>query len=179
MVKSNVAFKYATALFKALKNPENQDIALGELSLLCKALSSFAKKLDIINSQAYEQNSKIDFAKQISQILNLSDIVSNLFILMAKNYRLNLISELFEEYKKIYFKKNNQTVVTVISSSDLNEKIQKSITSELQSHLNSKILLATEVNEDIIGGLIIKFNSFVLDNSVINHLNNVKLLNKL
>ena len=67
------------------------------------------------------------------------------------------------------------TEVEVTTSEALSQKAQDSIKKKLMNSLNIKIKLKKIVKKDIIGGIIIKIKSMMIDNSIKSKLTNVKL----
>ena len=71
------------------------------------------------------------------------------------------------------------SIKTEITSAKNLDNIQKDkIYKQLQSKLGQKLLVKYTVDESIIGGLIIKYGSIMIDSSLINKINKIKLAMK-
>ena len=66
------------------------------------------------------------------------------------------------------------TEVEVITSEALTKKAEDSLKKKIMKSLDIKIKLKKIVNKDIIGGIIIKIKSMMIDNSIKSKLNNFK-----
>ena len=63
---------------------------------------------------------------------------------------------------------------TVYSSKALDESIKDEIKKALYNTYYKNIVLKCEIDDKIIGGIVIKHNNSIIDNSILNKLNNIK-----
>ena len=85
---------------------------------------------------------------------------------LTKHRKILYYQKIFKEFNKIIDEENGLTEVEVITSEALTQKAQDSIKEKLMNSLNIKIKLKKIVKKDIIGGIIIKIKSMMIDNSI-------------
>lgn len=178
LANSKIAYKYADALFKASSAQGESTKIFNALQTLKYAFTHTSKEWEIINSQIYSQNIRSELIGNLSKVLKLDQHVSNLLIVMAKSRRLDLIDNVIKKFEGIYHSHNNETVVTVVSASDITKDQMFEIKNSMEEYLQSKVLIENQIDPSIIGGLIIKFGPYVLDNSTLNKLNNVERITR-
>ena len=81
-----------------------------------------------------------------------------------------LLKKIFIEFNNLLDKKNGVIEVTVTTTDLIEKAIQKKIQSSLEKTLNCKIKLKEITDKSIIGGIILKINSIMIDNSIKNKL---------
>ena len=76
----------------------------------------------------------------------------------------------------LYYKDNNIIEVNVCSAVKLSTQQNKKLKTALEKKLNSKIVLNCEIKPEILGGLKISYNSFLIDDTLQTKLSNMKKL---
>ena len=77
-----------------------------------------------------------------------------------------MLEKIFKEFRKCLDEKEGVTEVTVTTTSALEKQFEESIIKNLGNKLNRKIRLNKIIDPDIIGGIIIKIDSIMIDNSI-------------
>lgn len=63
---------------------------------------------------------------------------------------------------------------TVYSSSELDDSSKNDIKQALKNTYFKNVILECKIDEKIIGGIVIKHDNNIIDNSILNKLNNIK-----
>ena len=90
----------------------------------------------------------------------------NFLKLLVDKDRFNLIDEILESYSKDVDKQKNIQKVSVISAIELDEELKSKLINKLAQKLNKNIELETQLDKDIIAGLVIKTEDNVIDMSL-------------
>jgi F-type H+-transporting ATPase subunit delta len=69
---------------------------------------------------------------------------------------------------------NNRQRITVITQSNLNATLLDKIKLEVGKKLNKEIIITEQVDESILGGIIIKIGDLVIDGSLAKGLKNIR-----
>ncbi len=107
---------------------------------------------------------------EILKKINLCENFSNFLITLANNGKLFLLKNVFIEFNSLLDEKNGVIEVTITTIDSIEKNIQNKIQSSLEKTLNCKIKLREIIDESIIGGIILKVNSIMIDNSIKNKL---------
>ncbi|OGS18649.1 MAG: ATP synthase F1 subunit delta [Elusimicrobia bacterium RIFOXYA2_FULL_40_6] len=105
----------------------------------------------------------------------LPDMEECLTVLIKKG-KISLLRDILEELKKLQQGKENVQEISVESSWELSEKEKKDLEAKLKSFTGRKVIVQYDLNEELIGGLVVKIDDQVIDNSLKAKLNGLKEL---
>lgn len=178
MSQSILAKRYAKALFdlavegKLVDKIEADLVGLNNLNNESADFASFVANPVIPRSEKeYAMQSVLKNAKA-------NDLTVKFFVTLAANSRLDVIDSIYTEYKKLVLEYNNQAIARVVSAKTLTKAHITNIKKALNASSGKKITIEPEVDEKIIGGLIVKMGSVMLDASVSGKLNKLEALSK-
>ncbi len=163
---TNIALPYAKALYDLAM--EKKAISATEKSLI--NIASLADKnpqfASILSSPVISTNQKITVIEAILKKAKTSDIVANFIRLVAKNNRLFALNAMIFAFSDIAAKGRKEVTAEVISAKPLSASQLKSLSQSLKKKNGKTVKLKTHVDADLIGGLIVKVGSQMIDNSL-------------
>lgn len=139
---------------------------LNTVSTIIKSSAELKSVLENITISTEIKNSIIDdvFKNQVNEkIINFLKVITN------KN-KFNDFDEIKSEFENIYNDVKNIKLVQVTSAVELSDEQKARVINKLQAKLNKEIIADWKLNEDIIGGLIIKIDDNVINSSLKNRL---------
>ena len=92
--------------------------------------------------------------------------VNNFIKVMAENRRLDVMPEVSELFKQYKATEESTVNAEVISATKLTAAQQKQIASKLKQRLGREVTLQCSIDENIIGGAIIRAGDLVIDGSI-------------
>jgi F-type H+-transporting ATPase subunit delta len=101
-------------------------------------------------------------------------VLDNFVKVLADNNNLRLFDQITEEFHKLDLAKKGIVQATATSAHPISKENEKAIIEELNKLAQKKIELKTEVNEKLIGGVIIRMEDQMIDASVKNQLEQLK-----
>ena len=108
-----------------------------------------------------------------------NQITINFCGVLCKNGRISLLNKIVKEFLKEVSRRNGELNVEVLSSHELDQSKKNVIEKQISKKTGrEKILLLTNVDKSLIGGLIIKIGSKMFDNSIKTKLKNLELAMK-
>ena len=176
--KAKIASTYALALYASAKSDKQAVRIFGDVKRLLQVLEvekDFAK--DFANP-LWAINSKKEALKKISKKLSLSEDVQNCLNILLDNSHINELKVILEEYKSIYYKKHDTVVVKVHSAKELSSAQNKKLHFSMERSLKKKVIIDYIIRPEILGGLIVEYNSNMIDDSVLGKLNRLELIMK-
>ena len=114
----------------------------------------------------------------ISDKMGLSGLMKNSLGLLAVKRRLNILPSLIEEVKIYIAEDKGEVTVNVTSASALSEAQTQDLTKSLEKTIGKEIKIETSIDESLIGGLIVKVGSKMIDSSVRSKLTNLQNIMK-
>ncbi len=173
----NASYRYANALYNLALETNSTFKYEKDLDKFLKIFNEDMDFSSFIRSPLYPRDNQISTMKAICSKLKLNNNVINTVLVMTSNRRLFALKEMILQYKDLCRQERNELVVEVASVSELTQvnidKIKKSISSKI----NSNIIIKSKCDPTILGGLIVKVGSKLIDTSIRSKL--VKLKNNL
>ncbi len=96
----------------------------------------------------------------------VSDVVLDFFGVITEKGRAHYISAICDEYKKLYYKKNNILDVKVVTTEPLSDRLRDKLLKKLEDTFKKQIIMQESVDKSIIGGIIVKFDNSEIDSSI-------------
>jgi F-type H+-transporting ATPase subunit delta len=164
-----LARPYAIAAFKVAVAGK----ALAEWSVMLKTLTAVVandKVSQLLNNPALTAQQQSDALLSICG-KEISNKGQNLIRLLAENSRLALIPQIAEIFEILKATEENSVDVELSSAYELSDAVVKKLTEALQKRLDRKVKLHMTVDQQLIGGVVIRAGDTVIDNSVRGKLN--------
>jgi F-type H+-transporting ATPase subunit delta len=175
---AGVPGRYASALFE-LAAEENAVEPVGA------ALASFQAAIDaapdlrrLVRSPVYRADDQIAAIAAIASELGIAGTALKFLKLVARNRRLAAISDIVKAYHTLLATSKGEIAAEVVSAEALAERHVDDIKSALKASMGREVQLATRVDPAILGGLVVKVGSRMIDNSLKTKLANLKIAMK-
>ncbi len=156
------AKRYSDAL---LELSQDSDKIRKELEEIVDTLSSSQDLKDFMSNPVISIEDKKSVIEKIFAG-KIDKTLLNFLKLLVDKDRFNLIDEILDSYSKDVDKQKNIQKVSVISAIELDEELKSKLINKLAQKLNKNIELETQLDKDIIAGLVIKTEDNVIDMSL-------------
>ena len=170
VINNVVVNRYAKALFGLTSEGRNVDLILKELQLVSTVLESSAKARAIVDNQFVPMDVQEKFLAVLEENLDLTENSKDFFKLLIKNRRLYLYDLVVKSFVRLVRNCNNEAEAVIISVKALKDVQIKDISDILEKKYSKKIICSNKVDDNIIGGIMIKIGSHMIDCSVANKL---------
>jgi F-type H+-transporting ATPase subunit delta len=98
--------------------------------------------------------------------MGLSEIVKNLVGLMASKGRLFVLGEVIDVFAKLMAEHRGEVTADVTAARAMSDAQQAALVSTLKAAIGREVKLNLTVDEEIIGGLVVKVGSKMIDTSI-------------
>ena len=177
-VTSGAEGRYAKALFSIASENKNLKKIESDLLNLKNLTTSSGIFKNFLFSPMYNSSQQQEIILQISKKLKLTDEVKNILYLLCKNRRLNILINLIKSFEALSRMERGEIHAEVVSHEKISNKQEKTIKDILKKKLGKEVILEVKVDEKIIGGLIFKIGSKMIDTSIKSKLFKLKTLMK-
>lgn len=165
-ISSGIAARYATALFELAKESKGLKSLEGDIDALDAALKTSADLKDLISSPVYTRDDQARAIAAIAAKMGLSPLVANTLALMASKRRLFVLPHLTRAVHDMISVEKGEVTAEVTSATKLSAAQAKELAATLKARVGKDVILKTAVDESLIGGLIVKLGSTMIDTSV-------------
>ena len=166
MNKDSLVENYAVALFNNAKSDNIQDKIFEEITLVNRIIEDSFEIKEFLFSPIVNKNDKINVVNSLVKNIKFNKIVNNFLLLLIKNSRTTILSNIVKAYNKLLYESRNIKIVQVISANKLQPKEQEWIKSKIEKELGRKIEAVFDMDQTIIGGIVIKYDSMLQDYSI-------------
>ncbi len=173
MIKKSIAMGYAQALFEVADEKGVADDVEKDLEGITELLRTNKKFHDILYHPSIIKDAKKDIInKTIGP--QCSKWVKNLLFILIDKRRERILDSLADMFKEVAGQVRGVTHIKVQTAFPLTDSRLSRLKENLEKLAKKEVELETEINKDIIGGMVIRMGNKIIDGSVINHLKNLK-----
>ncbi|RBP12868.1 ATP synthase F1 subcomplex delta subunit [Roseiarcus fermentans] len=176
---SGVSGRYASALF-SLAHDERQTDAVAQSLDRVDAMVAGSPDLErLVRSPVFSAADQVKALDAILSMEGIAGIAANFVRLVAKKRRLFFLRQMIADYRKLYDASRGVTRAQVTSASALADAHLASLKDQLKAASGGRdVQLDVKVDPSIIGGLIVKLGSRMVDGSLRTKLNAIRLAMK-
>jgi len=176
--ESGVAERYATALFELARDSNALDVVETDLKRFAGLIEESADLKRLVRSPVFSAD---DQRRAISAVLDkaeLGGLVGNFIKVAAQNRRLFAVTDMISAFGRLLARHRGEVSAEVTSAEPLSETHLGELKAALKASLGKDVALETRVDSSLIGGLIVRVGSRMIDGSIKTKLNSLKLAMK-
>ena len=158
--KSKIISTYASSLYQAAEETKKVDKVLKDVDSLLEA------------------DSKRSAIAEIAKKLKLTNEIKSCLDILADNGRMSELSGILGEFKHIYYQQHNIEEVEVLTVKPLSVAQDKKLKTLLEKKLAKKVLLSYTIKPELLGGLVVKYGSSMIDDSIAGKLTRLEIIMK-
>ena len=167
---SEISQRYALALYELSKEGNQTEEVVLSLKSFMKIYNSNLDLKNFIKNPTYSVESQKKLFEKILNLMNFNKIIKNFFYILIIKKRIFFLDTIIEEFLKLISLKKGEINANLISSKKIDEKTILDIEKEISTNINSSIKLKSEIDESLIGGVVIQIGSLMIDTSIKNKL---------
>jgi len=165
-ISTGIAARYATALFELARETGGLGALEADVSALQVALTESADLRSLISSPVYSRDDQGRAVAAISKEMALMGLTSNTLKLMAANRRLFVLPQLLVVLRDQIAAAKGEVTADVIAAKALSAKQATALAKALSKSFDKKVQLNVAVDQSLIGGLVVKVGSKMIDTSI-------------
>ncbi|HEX9858316.1 MAG TPA: F0F1 ATP synthase subunit delta [Paracoccaceae bacterium] len=165
-ISSGIAARYATAVFELAKD-ENALTALeGDIDALDAALAASADLRALIASPILSREDQGKAIAAVAAKMGLAALSANTLALMAAKRRLFVLPQMIADVRDRIAAEKGEMTADVAAATKLTAAQAKKLAATLKARVGKDVKLKTSVDESLIGGLVVKLGSTMIDTSI-------------
>ena len=159
-----IARVYSEALFEAAKDAGKLDEVREQLGEFAEALDENRELAVFFFSPYFSSAEKRDGIK--NAVSGAEPELVNFLELLAEKHRMPAIFRIRREFDRLWAQENRQLEVELTSAVELDPEIAEQVGEEIAKQTDRKVELSTNVDPDVLGGLVLRVGNMVLDTSI-------------
>ncbi len=161
-----IASRYVSALFPMAEEKKELDKVLSDLESLSVAIKNHDELSRVIASPITTRAAKAAIMDELAKKIKASPLIINTLTRLAHNNRLDCLSMLAEIFRERLMKARGEIAIEIISASELSKAQIDDITASVGKASSAKVHAHVTLNHDILGGIMIRHGSALLDYSL-------------
>jgi F-type H+-transporting ATPase subunit delta len=167
-----IAEVYARSLFEVAKEHDVLDRVHDELGEFAEAVRSDRNLQVFLFSPYFSSEEKRDGVTRI--VSDADPRMVNFLRLLAERHRMPAVFRIQREFDALWADEHKLLPVTVTSAVELDEGLVEEIGNRIEEQTGRRVELSTNVDPDVLGGLMVRVGNMVLDDTVRNKLERLR-----
>ena len=173
-ISTGIAARYATAIFEMAKEGKKLKAIGGDLDALEAVFADSTDFRALISSPVYTRAEQGAAVVGLAKKMKLSPIMTNALGLMATKRRLFVLPQLTRSLRDLIADENGEVTADVTAAKALTKVQQDKLAKTLKATVGKDVKIDMAVDESLIGGLIVKVGSQMIDTSIRSKLDNLQ-----
>lgn len=165
-ISTGIAARYATAIFDLAQDGGALGALESDLDTLDAALADSPELRAMLSSPVYSRDDMGKAILALADRLGLSQTTRGALGMMAQNRRLFALPQLIAELRRMIAEAKGEVTAEVTSASVLTKAQADQLAATLKARFGKTVKLNVSVDETLIGGLIVKVGSKMIDTSI-------------
>jgi F-type H+-transporting ATPase subunit delta len=169
-----IADVYSRALFEVAQEEDSLDEIHDQLDEFAEALEDDDnRELRLFfYSPYFSSEEKKNGVEQV--VSDADERFVNFLKLLAERHRMPALPRIRRQFDSLWREENRVLPVAVTSAVELDEQLVKSIGKRIEDQTGRKVDLSSNVDPDILGGLVLRVGNMVMDASVRSRLEQIR-----
>ncbi len=173
-ISTGIAQRYAKAVFELAKEGKSVDKIESDLEALESALADSADFNALIHSPIYTRDEQAAAVAALAEKMGLTPTMTNVLGLMAAKRRLFVLPQLVASLRAIIAEDKGEVTAEVTSAKALTKEQSDKLTKLLADRTGKTVKIKSSVDESLIGGIVVKVGSKMIDTSIASRLNSLQ-----
>ncbi|MEY9364867.1 F-type H+-transporting ATPase subunit delta [Bradyrhizobium yuanmingense] len=171
---SGVSGRYATALFELARDQNVVDEVKSDLDKFDAMLNESADLKRLVRSPVFAADTQSRALSAVLDKAGIAGITANFLKVLTANRRLFAVADVSRAYRALVARFKGETTADVTVAEALSDKNLDALKVALKSVTGKDVALNVKVDPSIIGGLVVKLGSRMVDGSLRTKLNSIK-----
>ena len=171
---SSVAGRYATALFELARDQKSIDSVRADVDKFAGLLAENEDLVRLVRSPVFTAQEQGKALDAVLAKAGITGIAANFLKVLTANRRLFAVNDVIRAFRVLVAKFRGEATADVTVAEPLNDKNLDALKASLKSVTGKDVDLNVNVDPSIIGGLIVKLGSRMVDSSLRTKLNSIK-----
>ena len=172
MDKEAIAKRYASAIYDIAESSDKIGEIREALNILSENYNEDEEFKVFLLDPSIKYDEKVEYLHKSFDFI--SEDAFKIINYLVRKGRVSLAEKIRDSYLKIYYEKNNKILVNATFTKELSDNQREALMKKLEEKYKKKIVLNLSVDEELIGGGIIKIGNKVIDGSIKSQIENIK-----
>jgi F-type H+-transporting ATPase subunit delta len=177
-IQASLAGRYALALFELARDGKTLEAVGASLAAVRQALAESEDFRTLTTSPLIGRDEAVKAIGAAAGAMRLDPLTANFLGVLAQNRRLSQLGNVIRAFNLLAARHRGEITAEVISARPLDDDQVEAIKQNLRARMGRDIAVDLDVDPAILGGLVVKVGSRMIDGSIRTKLNNLALAMK-
>jgi F-type H+-transporting ATPase subunit delta len=175
---ASMAGRYAVALFELAKDQRQLEVVERDLALFQAMFDGCADLRRLVLSPVITAEDQAKALAAVLKMAGISGLTANFVKLIARNRRLFAAEDMMKAFRALVARERGEVSADVASAHALTPEQLQLLSDTLRTSIGKNVRIDTRVDQRLLGGLVVKIGSKMIDNSLRTKLDNLKVVMK-
>jgi F-type H+-transporting ATPase subunit delta len=171
---SGVSGRYATALFELARDEKSVDAVLADLDRFDRLLAESDDLKRLVRSPVFSADAQAKALSAVLEKAEISGVSANFLKVLTANRRLFAVADVIRAFRALVAKFKGEATADVTVAEALSDANLDALKVALKAVTAKDVTLNVKIDPSIIGGLVVKVGSRMVDSSLRTKLNSIK-----
>ncbi|HEX8640124.1 MAG TPA: F0F1 ATP synthase subunit delta [Allosphingosinicella sp.] len=172
-IQASLAGRYALALFELAREQKQLESVGTSLAAVRQALAESEDFRELTTSPLVGREDAVNAVRATAEAMRLDPLTANFLGVLAQNRRLNRLGSVIRAFNLLSASHRGEIAAEVTSARALDDDQIEALKQKLRTRMGRDIAIETNVEPAILGGLVVKIGSQMIDGSIRTKLNNL------
>jgi F-type H+-transporting ATPase subunit delta len=172
-IQASLAGRYATALFELARDERQLEAVGASLATLKQTLRDSEDFRELTSSPIISRAQATGAVAATAQAMRLDPVTANFLGVLAQNRRLGQLGNVIRAFNMLAADHRGETTAEVTSAHPLTDDQVQALRANLKNRLGRDVSVDLNVDPAILGGLVVKVGSQMIDGSIRTKLNSL------
>jgi F-type H+-transporting ATPase subunit delta len=177
-IQASLAGRYASALFGLARDERQIEAVSRSLDSLAQALNESPDLAELVASPLVSREEAANAFAALAPGLGLDPITTNFLGVIARNGRKGQLRSIIRLYRRLAAEHRGETTAEVVTAHPLKDDQLDALRAQLRARAGRDVVIDAQVDPSILGGLVVKLGSQMIDASIRTKLNRLALAMK-
>jgi F-type H+-transporting ATPase subunit delta len=177
-IRASLAGRYASALFELARDERQIETVSNSLDTVKQALAQSPDLKAVTTSPLVNRAEAAKAIAAAAGTLGVDPLTTRFLGVLAKNGRLSQLDAVISTFARLAAAHRGETTAEVTSAFPLNDDQLAALKANLQARGGSDVAIDARVDPSILGGIVVRLGSRMIDASIKTKLNNLALAMK-
>lgn len=170
--------RYATALFELAEAGKTFDEVDQDLGRFGEMMDSSEELVRLVRSPVFSADEQGRAVGAVLDKAEIGGLTGNFIKLVARNRRLFAIRDMIKAYRALLAEHRGEVTAEVTSAEKLSDAQLDALKAKLKSSIGRDVKVDTRIDASLLGGLVVKVGSRMVDSSLRTKLQSLKIAMK-
>lgn len=172
-IQASLSGRYAVALFDLANDGKTLDSVAESLGALKAAIAQSTDFKGLINSPVLSRDAASKTIAAVASAMGIDALTTKFLGVLAGNRRLSQLPAVIRAYETLLSSHKGEVRAEVTSAHPLSETQMAALGQSLRARVGRDVSLDAKVDPAILGGLVVKIGSQMIDSSIRTRLNSL------